>query len=69
MGKYLDLNLGKRIFIGDFKTSAKARYTIVNARPRKAKIRVNSLDIVVKRQLSSLRELQKYTLDKICQLL
>ena len=68
-GKYLDLNLGKRVFTGDFKTSAKARHTIANARPRKAEIRVDSSDTVVKRQLSSLRELQKYAPDEIRQLL
>ena len=57
VGKYLDFNLSKRVIIGDFKTSAKARYTITNTQPRQAEIRVSSLDIVIKRQLNSLREL------------
>jgi len=56
-GKYLDLNLSRCIFIGNFKTSTKAHYTIINAWPRQAEIRVSSLDTVIKRQLNSLREL------------
>ena len=68
-GKYLDLNLGKRVLTGDFKTFTKARHAIVNARPRQAEIRVSSSDTVIKRQLNSLRELQKYAPDEIRQLL
>ena len=68
-GKYLDINLGKRVITGDFKTSTKARHAIVNARPRRAKIRVSSEDTFIKRQLNSLRELQKYAPDEIRQLL
>ena len=68
-GKYLDLNLGKRVLTGDFKTSTEARHAIVNARPRRAEIRVSSSDTVIKRQLNSLRELQKHAPDEIRQLL
>jgi len=68
-GKYLDLNLGKRVLTGDFKTSTKARHAIVNARPRRAEIRVSSSNTVIKRQLDSLRELQKHAPDEIRQLL
>ena len=68
-GKYLDLNLGKRVLTGDFKTFTKARRAIVNARPRQAEIRVSSSDTAIKRQLNSLRELQKYAPDEIRQLL
>ena len=31
VGKYLDLNISKRVITGNFKTSAKARYAIANA--------------------------------------
>jgi hypothetical protein len=38
VGKYLNFNFSKYVFINNFKTFTKAYYTIINTQLRKAKI-------------------------------
>ena len=68
-GNFIDLDLGRRVISGNFKTTAEARRSIRDARPRKAIIQGYHSDTVIKRQLNSLRELQKHAAAEVQTLL